>query len=313
MINLILVFEKSSLFKFFIILFFSNILKKIIIYNLKKQISQCFQMLNLKIAKKQKIPISRNKLKKLDDTINLIHNGTAREFTNSLCIEALNHKAVNHEYLKKMNQVAFKNKKMILRDYASQYSYYSSKFVIYLKNVINQLDNKKHKKILSENYLEEFGNPKSKVFEHLPHKKMFEIFSNEVGATTEYKKKNGSCLTSRVWGDLFNQKCKSKLPGVGIGAIGIGTEFIIPHIFSSILSFVKSEKSLSYKCSYFFELHTKSDIKHSNTLINCIEEIAENKLAREGLRFGAISALNLRKAFWDNMLARATNIEKNNN
>ena len=158
--------------------------------------------------------------------------------------------------------------------------------------------------------MEEFGNPKSKNFKDFPHKKMFDIFSNEVGATKHYQKKNNTCLTSKVWGDLFHQKCMSNLPGVGIGAIGIGTEFIVPHIYSSILKAVKYEKSLSYKCSYFFELHTNCDIDHGNTLIKCITEIAKSKEAREGLRFGVFSALNLRKAFWDTMLARAKLIDK---
>ena len=59
----------------------------------------------------------------------------------------------------------------------------------------------------------------------------------------------------------------------------------------------------------FFELHTDCDIEHGIEILECCKEEATNPAAREGIRFGAISSLNLRKVFWDVMFARAKNIE----
>ena len=46
-----------------------------------------------------------------------------------------------------------------------------------------------------------------------------------------------------------------------------------------------------------FELHTDCDIEHGIEILECCKEEATNPAAREGIRFGAISSLNLRKVF----------------
>ena len=111
-------------------------------------------------------------------------------------------------------------------------------------------------------------------------------------------------MTTQVWRQLFDEKCKTTIPGVGMGAIGVATEFIVPHIYSSLIPTIKAESTLSSKCSYFFELHTECDIEHGNEIIECATELAKDDKAREGIRFGTFSSLNLRKAFWDVMLSR---------
>lgn len=257
-------------------------------------------MINQKILDILKIDIN----KYYKSSSHLIYSGTSEEFMNSICIEALKHEAVNHEYLRRFNSSEIKDKKKALRDYAYQYSHYSNGFTIYLKNVVERLTKKKHKDILMENYYEEFGKPDSNKFEDWPHKKMFKAFAEEVGVDKQYKAKTEICVTTRVWRQLFDEKCKSEIPGVGMGAIGVATEFIVPHIYSSLIPTIKSETSLSSRCSYFFELHTECDLEHGKEIIECATELAEDSKVREGIRFGAFSSLNLRKAFWDVMLSR---------
>jgi pyrroloquinoline quinone (PQQ) biosynthesis protein C len=257
-------------------------------------------MINEKILKLQNIDIS----KPYKPSSSLIYSGSAKEFMTSLCTEALKHDAINHEYLNKFKNVNINNIKQALRDYAFQYSHYSNGFTIYLKNVVDRLSEKKHKDILMENYYEEMGKKDSDKFEDWPHKKMFNSFAEEVGVTKEYKENNELCITTKVWRQLFDEKCKTTIPGVGIGAIGVATEFIVPHIYSSLIPTIKAESTLSSRCSYFFELHTECDIEHGNEIIECATELAKDTTVREGIRFGTFSSLNLRKAFWDVMLSR---------
>lgn len=261
-------------------------------------------MLNKKILKLQKINLSEP----YEPSENLIYSGNANDFVKSLCIEALKHEAVNHPYLMKFFNVEIEDKKKALRDFAYQYRHYSKGFPIYLKNVVDRLDKKSHKEILLENYYEELGKPDSEKFEDWPHQKMFNSFAEEVGVTKEYKSKTEICMTAKVWKELFDEKCKSRIPGVGMGAIGIATEFIVPHIYAYLIPTIKAEKSLSSRCSYFFELHTECDVEHGNEIISCAVEMAKDNKIREGLRFGVFSSLNLRKAFWDIMNARLKDI-----
>ena len=90
-------------------------------------------------------------------------------------------------------------------------------------------------------------------------------------------------LTTKVWRELFDEKCKSEIPGVGIGAIGIATEFIVPHIYSCIVPTIKKETSLSSRCAYFFELHSECDVEHGNEIIECAIELAEKKRREKAL------------------------------
>ena len=83
--------------------------------------------------------------KTYEKSSDLIFKGTAHDFIECLAREVLSHEAVNHEYLNMLKNANFKNKKLILRDYAYQYSHYSNGFTRYLKNVVQRLSNKKHK------------------------------------------------------------------------------------------------------------------------------------------------------------------------
>ncbi len=260
-------------------------------------------MLNKKILDLQNIEFSKS----YEPSSNLIYSGSGEAFMKSLCIEALKHEAVNHTYLKKFFGAEIKDKKKALRDYAYQYSHYSRGFPIYLKNVVDRLTEKKHKDILIENYYEELGKPNSDKFEDWPHQKMFNSFAEEVGVTEEYKAKTEICMTAKVWRQLFDEKCKSTIPGVGMGAMGVATEFIVPHIYSYLIPSIKAEKTLSSRCSYFFELHTECDVEHGNEIIECAVELAKDSEVREGIRFGTLSSLNLRKTFWDVMNSRLEN------
>jgi pyrroloquinoline quinone (PQQ) biosynthesis protein C len=260
-------------------------------------------MLNKNILKLQKIDLTKS----YEPSENLIYSGSANDFIKSLCIETLNHEAVNHPYLKKFFAVEIEDKKKALRDYAYQYSHYSKAFPIYCKNVVDRLEVKKHKDILLENYYEELGKPDSEKFEDWPHQKMFNSFAEEVGVTKEYRARQEICMTAKIWRQLFDEKCKTTIPGVGMGAIGIATEFIVPHIYSYLIPTIKAEKTLSSRCSYFFKLHTECDVEHGNEIIECAIELAKDSEAREGIRFGTLSSLNLRKTFWDVMNSRLEN------
>ena len=149
-------------------------------------------MYNAKILKKQNINVDiLTSNKRPIFKFNLFCS--ARDFINALCMEALTHEAVNHEYLKLLNNGNVKNKKNILRDYAYQYGHYSDGFTTYLKNVVDRLNFDKHKKILMENFNEEFGNPNSEKFEDWPHNKMFAAFAEEVGVNENFVKSNPLC------------------------------------------------------------------------------------------------------------------------
>ena len=238
----------------------------------------------------------------------LISKGTPQEFCDALCREAMEHPAVRHPYLVRLSQGEFPDIQGALRDYAYQYSFYGSDFVNYLSGVIGSLPLQRQRDTIYHNLEEERGEPRATELEKMPHTKMFQVFRRAIGVDENYEQTTKACTTVMVWRDLFYQKCQSRQLGVALGGMGMGTEYIVPTMYSYILKGIKEHTSLTPRDYYFFELHAKCDDDHAQDLINIAAELAVDPNVREGLRFGVFSALNLRRAVWDVMLARATDM-----
>lgn len=238
----------------------------------------------------------------------LLGTGSSKEFVDSLCREAKEHAAAKHPYLEKIANGEFKNTKKILKDYAFNYSFYSREFPRYVEAVIGGLENLEHRNALLENLNEEKGIPGSTKLAEMPHVELFSMFRRAVGIDENYFKEHKPCTTALVWRDLFLQKCQSRQEGVGAGAIGIATEYIVPQVYNYFIEGIKNHTDLAPDDYFFFELHAHADDEHAEDLNKIIVDLSEQYSTREAIRFGVISALNLRKSFWDVMLSRSLDI-----
>lgn len=243
-----------------------------------------------------------------DSSIDYLYQGDAGDFIETLEREIEIHPALNHPFLAKLGDGKFADTPAVLRDYAYQYSVYSEWFTRYLDGVIKNLDREDHVAALMENLEEEKGNPDSPNLEDRPHVELFARFKDQVGADQEYCDAQSPCTTVLLWRDLFLQKCHSDIRGVGLAAIGLGTEYIISRIYPGIISAIENYTELGSEGSLFFRLHVKCDDNHADVLKNLTREVAEDVSTREAIRFGVFSSLNLRKAFWDAALARAVRL-----
>lgn len=235
----------------------------------------------------------------------LITRGSAEEFIASVIREAEDHPAVHHPYLERLAMGQLPNVKLALMDYAHQYSFYSVCFPQYLESVIEGLESEAHREILRENLREEQGDPTSDDPRDAPHTEIFARFTEAIGIDDEYRATHKPSTTVEVWRDLALQKCRSEQTGVGVGAIGIATEMVVPTIYQYILESIQTHTDLTEDDYYFFTLHAACDHEHAEALISISIDIASESENREAIRFGVHSALNLRKAFWDIMLSRA--------
>lgn len=240
----------------------------------------------------------------------LISRGSAEAFVSTLRAEAETHPGVQHPYLRRLAAGDLPSVRLALMDYAHQYSFYSSHFPQYLESVINTLESADHRSVLYENLEEEQGNPKSDDPRDAPHTEIFAQFKEAVGIDTAYREANPPSMTALLWRDLALQKCRSEQTGVGIGAIGIGTEMVVPAIYEKILEAIRSHTDLREEEYYFFTLHAECDHEHAADLIEITLDLAATPRNREAMRFGVHSALNLRKAFWDIMLSRALDLQE---
>lgn len=235
----------------------------------------------------------------------LLYKGTAEAFAEALCEEAFAHPAVHHPYLKRLADGNLPDIAMAIRDYCHQYYFYSSQFPAYLEAVSSGLQSPAHRKVLIDNLEEERGHGEAANPDHIPHTELFQRFRRAAGVTPEYDAATPACTTAKVWGALFLQKCQSRQPGVGLGAIGIATEMIVSTVYGYLQKAVKTHTAMKPDDYLFLTLHLDCDDQHAADLKQISIELAGDHDVREALRFGVLSSLNLRNAFWDVMLARA--------
>ncbi len=238
-------------------------------------------------------------------SIKLLHGGSSEDFVNALIKEIHEHPALSHPYLVKLSEGQLPNISEAIKDYAYQYSFYSSWFIRYLEGVIASLPSENLKNELLENLMEEKGNPESEALEDKPHVEIFSHFKSTIGIDKNYVETHPATTTALLWRDLFLQKCCSEIPGVGVGAIGLATEYIVPYIYRYISSAIQEHTDFPKVANLFFRIHIECDEEHAESLIQVTKNIAEDVSTREAIRFGVFSALNLRNAFWDSQYARA--------
>jgi len=235
----------------------------------------------------------------------LITDASAAEFVGAMLRDISMHSAVRHEYLVKLSEGNLPNIDSALMDYAFNYSRYSNDFTSYLRAIIAKLDNDSHRSRLMENLIEEEGDINAVKLEKKPHSQIFNHFKKSIGVTQAYENKRDVCDYVIEWHKKFGELCSCENICVGLGAIGFGTEIIVPEIYQYFISAIENHSSFDNEHSLFFRLHVDCDEDHAKDLLLVITDFANSIENRQSLLHGAEVALSARSLFWDAMLARA--------
>jgi pyrroloquinoline quinone (PQQ) biosynthesis protein C len=237
--------------------------------------------------------------------------------------EAIQHRAVQHPYLKALANGSFNNMHAVLKDFASQYGFYSAWFPRYLSSVISKLESPSHRNHLLANLSEEAGlieeddllairslGISDEWVQGIAHPTLFERFQEAMGVTNT----NKIGIEVSIWRESFLSLTQHSSAISSVGAIGLGTESIVKYLYKDIISAIEQHTSLSLEEYVFFPLHTEVDDEHGLILLEIAREMASSSPeAYLELRKGMLKALNLRASFWDDLHARALILDKKTN
>ena len=232
---------------------------------------------------------------------------------------ALSHRALNHPYLKALAAGEFKNTEIILKDFAAQYGNYSTWFPRYLTGVISKLENTTHRNHLMDNLAEESGHLHEEDLEAIrtlgiqdewvqgvPHPELFKRFQTAMGVET-----NAAGIEVELWRESFLSLIQNGTAVEAVGAIGLGTESVVKHIYKYLIEAIEKHTNLTLQDYVFFPLHTEVDDEHGLILLDIASELAStSETEATELRKGMLKALNLRASFWDDMYERAKVLDK---
>ncbi len=236
-------------------------------------------------------------------------------FIKRISSEALNSAAINHPYLRAISKGDLPNIDLALKDFAFQYGLYSAQFTHYVSAVIENISNPEHKRILQSNLAEEQGDthdvelPADVLASVIgqPHTNLYCRFQEALGVDANYRKTSQQCQTGLLWRQQFLQLCKMN-EYVGVGAIGIGTELIVSRIYKQVLEGLKKHSNLTMIERVFFDLHSECDEQHAAQMLVIAEDLSHSATTCEKIEHGVRAAIDMRVAFWDEMLERAHNM-----
>lgn len=233
------------------------------------------------------------------------------EVVDQLAHQALRHRAVQHPYLRALDEGTLPDLRWAIVDFADHYCGYSAHFPRYLTTVVARLEEPAHRTTLLRNLTEESGRYdehellalaahgiEREWIEGVPHPALFRRFCQAVGAH-----RTGSDADQVVvWREMLLGVLGHGSPAEAVGALGLGTEGIVRAIYAPISRAVQ-RLGLAPRDTVFFPLHTVVDDEHQATLRSIATSYARR--AHPDLRRGMLKALQLRSVFWDWLHARA--------
>lgn len=229
---------------------------------------------------------------------------------------ACEHRAIHHPYLQSLATGDLPDPQTALKDFAIQYQGYTSWFPNYLTCVMSKFRSKRHRGYFSENLDEEKGNLDADTVQQLkqlgiaeawvqgiPHPVLFRRFQNALGVDS---RSQPLCRAVTNWRQKFHSMLQRCSASEAIGAMGLGTESVVKHVYRYITTAIQDHTDLPRRDYVFFELHSEVDDEHAELMMRIADDLVDEAPSNlEQIRRGMIKALDLRATFWDAMYARA--------
>jgi pyrroloquinoline-quinone synthase len=181
--------------------------------------------------------------------------------------------------------------------FVRQQGYYSRHFTRFLNAVMANLADEQDRQALTQNLFEEMGLGEAKA---TPHSQIYKDMMKSMGVHLEDEPPTAA--TNELIATMFDC-CRSDNPMVGLGAICLGAEAIVPHIYSTVLdgfaSIGEPKRHLE-----FFTIHVGCDDDHAITMRRIIvRRLQAQPRLRIDLDYGAAKAIAARVEFFNALTA----------
>jgi len=180
-----------------------------------------------------------------------------------------------------------------LYSFVRQQAYYSRNFTRFLNALMANLVEESDRQALTQNLFEEMGLGEVKT---TPHSQIYRDMMKAMGIRSEEESPRQPTI------DLVNtmfECCRNTNPMIGLGAICLGAEAIVPHVYSTVLEGFEGVNEPRRHLE-FFTLHVACDDEHAITMRNIIaRRLAADPRSRVDLDYGAMKAISARVAFFN--------------
>ncbi len=180
-----------------------------------------------------------------------------------------------------------------LHAYVRQQCYYSREFTRYLSALLSNISDETDRRALVENLFEEMG---LGAFGSVPHSQIYREMMSKMGVRLEDETQRAE---TRILIETMFECGASKRPMVGLGALCLGAEAIVPHVYSTVVRGFESIGEPPENLSFFL-IHIAGDDEHAVTMRRIImRELERDPASRVDLEYGAARAIGARVAFFN--------------
>lgn len=183
-----------------------------------------------------------------------------------------------------------------LKRFLVQQGIYSSHFTRYLCALLGNLEENRHVEMLAENLCEELG---LTVESDIPHSRLYRDMLAEFDLSLEEQKP--SLGTRRLIDTMFDH-CRDRRVARGLGALCLGAEALVPHIYADLIKGFMSIGIPNQRVQ-FFHIHVDCDDAHADTMRDIMEDIVSDNDDALALMLSSGTALvEARWGFFDSIV-----------
>jgi pyrroloquinoline-quinone synthase len=182
--------------------------------------------------------------------------------------------------------------------FLKQHSHYSQNFTRYLCALISNLRDEEDRKLLTQNLFDELG-----LITGVSHA---EIYRQMIATVLPSGNDVGVFPATQALIETMLECCRNSRPMVGLGALCLGAEAIVPEVYSTIMNGFDAVREPRENLD-FFTIHISDDDEHARTMRNIIlRELENNPRSRHDLEYGAARAFDARVEFFEAISAAVT-------
>ncbi|HLC52563.1 MAG TPA: iron-containing redox enzyme family protein [Candidatus Nanoarchaeia archaeon] len=224
---------------------------------------------------------------------------TGHQFLKELQEELKNHLAVTHSFLDKIKDLNNEQ----LKIFASQFYLYVRMFPRLMGAVVYNVPDEVSRLPLILNLINECGGLKylEKLDSSHTHPALFRRFTKKLGIKDKDLENTKPLLSTKQFIDVYEKLYLKSPPLKSIGAVGPGTECIVPIMYIPILEGLRKQKKFTEDDLYFFSLHLPVDEEHCEMICKTLTNYMDDKKNQKLVRDGALEVLTARKKFWDGL------------
>jgi len=178
-----------------------------------------------------------------------------------------------------------------LHEFVRQQYFYSRHFTRYLNCLLGNLSDETDRTALMANLFEEMGMTGGVSHAQIYRRMMTSMLGTDLPLRT--------LPATQLLIDTMLDCCRNPRFMVGLGAICLGAEAIVPEIYSAIVNGFEAINEPRENLEFFL-IHIGCDDEHAATMRAIIErEVERDPTARLDMEYGAIRALSARMTFFE--------------